>query len=113
MYPEGGRRIYTTRLINLKSEHKLPVSTNHIALMLLGMRDSDHGSKIENNKKRNDTLKRKSLYSDCEMREPKIRRSQIGERLGSGICQLNRRKLEIFQEQFQLRGECRRLNGIN
>ena len=43
-------RIYTTRLINPKSEHKLPVSTNHIALMLLGMRDSDHGSKIENNR---------------------------------------------------------------
>ena len=43
-------RIYTTCLINPKSEHKLPVSTNHIALMLLGMRDGDHGSKIENNR---------------------------------------------------------------
>ena len=46
----GEGRIYTIHLINPKSEHKLPVSTNHIALMLLGMRDGDHGSRIENNK---------------------------------------------------------------
>ena len=38
----GEGRIYTICLINPKSEHKLPVSTNHIALMLLGMRDGDH-----------------------------------------------------------------------
>ena len=52
MYPGGGENIYNTLLdlINPKSEHKLPVSTNHIALMLLGMRDGDHGSRIENNK---------------------------------------------------------------
>ena len=46
----GEGRLYTICLINPKSEHKLPISAHHKALMLLGMRDGDHGSRIENNK---------------------------------------------------------------